>query len=101
MDTKHFSTNACGWCRTSKTKPDEKSIKQAIAASKKKPIEEGYAILIARYQWLNRQKLLILGDLELPNLCLVIKAGKLRRAFYSDTLTHIIKKQRYNIQVLN
>ena len=101
MDTEHFSINSCGWCRTSKTRPDENSIKRAIRASRQKPIEKGYAILIARYQWLTRHKLVVPDDLELPNLCVVIKAGKLRRAFYSDTLSHVIKKQRYNIQVLN
>jgi len=101
METEQFSKNACDWCRTSKLRPDQKSIKVAFTLARKKPVEKGNAIIIARYQWLISHKLTIPQDMLLPNLCIIVKEGKLRRAFYSDTLTDIIKKQRYNIQILN
>ena len=56
---------------------------------------------MARYEWLKRHRLSYPVDMELPNLCLTIREGKLIRAFYSNVLTHVIKKQNYYIQILN
>ena len=100
MNTTNFKTNSQGHCKISKVTPDQKSIKAALAAAKKKPLKEN-AIVIARYNWIKRRKLQTPPDLTLPNLCLTIKEGNLIRAFYSETMTHVIKKQKYNIQVLN
>jgi len=58
-------------------------------------------IIIARYRWLRFNELPMPEDMELPNLCITIKDGKPLRAFYDNRLTHIIKKQKYTIQILN
>lgn len=100
METKQFSTNSNGHCRASKVIPDQKSIQMILEASKKKP-QKGNSVIIGRYQWLKRRGLHIPMEMELPNLCLMIKHGSLQRAFYSNVLTHVIKKQNYYIQILN
>lgn len=101
MKTDEFSKSASDWCRTSKVRPDQQSLNYIIKRAKKKPIEKGNAIIIGRYNWLSRNKLLIPNDMNLPNLCVIIKKGELRRAFYSNTMTDIIKKQSYYIQIIN
>lgn len=100
MDTKNFTVTADGSCGASKVSPDQKTIKTALASSKKKQLKEN-AIIIARFEWLKRNKLKFPDGMELPNLCLKIKNGKLVHAFYSNVLTHVIKKQKYHIQILN
>ncbi|MBS1636469.1 MAG: hypothetical protein JST26_11190 [Bacteroidetes bacterium] len=100
IETDKFSISSNGHCQASKTIPDQKAIRTIIASSKKKYLKEN-TVLIARYQWLKRNKLSLPEKMELPNLCIVIKEGKLIRAFYSNVLTHIIKKQNYYLQVLN
>jgi len=100
MDTKNFKVSSNNECKSSKIAPDQKAIKTAIACAKKKHFQDGI-VIIARYSWLNRNKLSFPIDMELPNLCVTIREGKLIRAFYSNVLTHVIKKQNYYIQVLN
>ncbi len=100
MNTTNFKITAQGQCLISKVKPDQKSIKSVLASAKKKPLKEN-AIVIARYNWIKRRKMLLPEDLTVPNLCLTIKNGELVRAFYSETMTHIIKKLNYRIQILN
>ena len=100
MDTSNFSTSPNGACLNLKIAPDQKSINRAFAMAKKAPCKKNL-IIIARFQWLRRSKLVFPDQVELPNLCLVIKEGKLIRAFYSNELSHIIKKQNYYIQILN
>ena len=100
MDTTKFETTANGSCKASGISPDQKTIKTALASSKKKPLMSS-TIIIARYAWLKRNKLKYPDDMELPNLCLTVRGGKLIRAFYSNVMTHIIKKQKYHIQILN
>lgn len=80
--------------------PDTKSIETVLASAKKKPLKT-YAIVIARYEWLKRHKLPIPADMELPNLYLKIKNGKLTSSTYNNVLVHVIKKQKYHIQILN
>ena len=80
--------------------PDEKSIQAVLQAVRKKPYQQN-AVNIARYKWLSQRNFPFPFDMELPNLCLTIKDGKLIRTIYSNVLTHIIKKQRYHIQILN
>ena len=58
-------------------------------------------VIIARYDWMKRHKISYPVGMELPNLCLTVKDGKLIRAIFSNVLTHIIKKQNYFIQILN
>jgi len=100
MDTTKFKVSANNECKASKVVPDEKAIKTAIASAKKKYLQNA-TVIIARYGWLKRNKLTFPEDIDLPNLCLTIKNGKLIRAIYSNVLTHVIKKQNYFIQVLN
>lgn len=100
MDTTKFSTSANNECKAVRITPDQKSIKSILASAKKKPLK-GYAVVIARYKWLLKHNLPIPLEMELPNLCLTIKEGNLERAFYSNVMTNIIKKQKYNIQILN
>lgn len=100
METDKFQVATNGSCRKSSATPDQKAIKIILASAKKKPLKTN-AIIIARYQWLSKHKLNIPEDMELANLCLTIKDGKLIRAFYSNILSHIIKKQNYSIQILN
>ena len=100
METTKFIVTADGSCKASKVTPDQKTIKTILASAKKKQLEAN-AIIIARYEWLKRNKLKFPENMELPNLCLKIKNGKLAHAFYSNVLTHVIKKQKYFIQILN
>lgn len=100
IDTTNFTVTGDGSCKASKISPDQKTIKTVLAGAKMKPLEND-SIIIARYDWLKRNKLKFPEKMELPNLCLKIKGGKLVHAFYSNVLTHVIKKQRYFIQILN
>lgn len=100
MDTRNFKVSANNECRASKIVPDQKAISHAIASAKKKYLTTGI-VVIARYKWLLKNKLPFPVDMDMPNLCLTVKDGKLIRAFYSNVLTHVIKKQNYYIQVLN
>ena len=100
MNTTNFIVTSDGSCQASKISPDQKTIKAILASAKKKQLEAN-AIIIARYDWLKRNKLKVPENMDLPNLCLKIKNGKLVHTFYSSVMTHIIKKQRYRIQILN
>lgn len=99
IDTMNFQLTAGGSCKASIVAPDQKTNKTVLASAKKKQLETN-AIIIARYDWLKRNKLKLPGNMELANLCLKIKDGCLMCAFYSNVLTHIIKKQKYYIQIL-
>jgi hypothetical protein len=100
VDITKFSVTSDRSCRASKVAPDQKTIKIILALAKKKHLQTN-AIIIARFDWLRRNKLMFPQNMELPNLCLKIKNGKLVHVFYSNVLTHVIKKQKYNIQILN
>ena len=80
--------------------PDKRTIQIVLAAAKKKPLKSN-AIVIARYEWLKRHGLPLPNDMELPNLYLKIKDGILLSSSYNNVLVHVIKKQRYHIQILN
>jgi len=83
-----------------KTASDKKTIETVLAAAKKRPLKTN-AIVIARYEWLKKHKLIFPTDMELPNLYLKIKNGKLTNSTYNNVLVHVIKKQNYHIQILN
>lgn len=100
MQTSNFSINGNAGCKPAKLKPDPNSIRRVIEASKKKPLKEN-AIVIARFSWMQKNKLPLPEKMELPNLCLTFAHGKLIRAFYTNVMNHIIKKQNYHIQILN
>ncbi len=100
METTKFKNGAQGLCFRSKIQPDEKSINLTLQSSRKAHLQK-WTVIIARFNWLKRNKLMVPEDIELANLCLVVKKGKLDRAYYSSTLTHVIKKQRYYFQILN
>jgi len=100
METNIDKTSSHGGCSVLKVAPDQKAISKVLASAKKKPQYQS-TIIIARYGWLKRNKLELPETMDLPNLCLTIKKGKLIRAFFSDVMTHIIKKQNYYIQILN
>jgi hypothetical protein len=100
MNTTIFKRTAQGHCLISRVTPDQEIINSVLAAAKKKPLKEN-AIVIARFSWIKRRKMSLPEDLTVPNLCLTIKDGELVRAFYSETMTHIIKKLNYRIQILN
>ena len=100
MDTTNFKVSANSECKAAKVVPDQHSIKVTLASAKKEPQKKN-TVIIARYNWLIKHKLVFPSQMELPNLCLTIKEGKLIRAIYSNELSHIIKKQNYFIQVLN
>jgi hypothetical protein len=100
MEPTKFKNGAQGLCFRSMIRPDEKSINMTLQSSRKDHLQK-WTVIIARFDWLKRNKLMIPDDIELANLCLVVKDGKLDRAFYSSTLTHVIKKQRYYFQILN
>jgi hypothetical protein len=100
FDTTTFAVTSDGSCKTAKVAPDQKTIKTILASAKKKQLQTN-AIIIARFDWLRRNKLKFPENMELPNLCLKIKGGKLVHVFYSNVLTHVIKKQNYFIQILN
>jgi hypothetical protein len=100
VDTSRFRVYSNGHCAASKLRPDPISIKTTLAKVEKK-IQHGNHVIIARYKWLKNRGLQIPDGMELPNLCLMIKNKKLIRAFYSNILSHIIKKQKYDIHVIN
>jgi hypothetical protein len=80
--------------------PDKKTVQVVLAAAKKRPLKSN-AIVIARYEWLKKHKLPFPIDMELPILYLKIKDGVLTSSTYNNVLVHVIKKQRYHIQILN
>jgi hypothetical protein len=100
LDTTKFKCNSNNECTASKVIPDQKVINAVIQAAQKKPLKTN-TVIIARFKWLSQRKFTFPAEMELPNLCLVIKNGKLERAFFSNVLTHVIKKQRYFILILN
>ena len=100
MQTLKFSSNPNGACKAPEIRPDELSVTRVLKTSKKRP-KESNTIIIARYYWLKRNKLPLPPNIELANLCVTIKDGKLKRAFYSNALSHVIKKQKYYMQILN
>jgi hypothetical protein len=100
MDTTNYSKSTKGGQNTLELVPDQKTIKTVINSAKKKLLKTS-TIIIARFKWLKRHKLEFPENMELPNLCITVKDGKLIRTFYCNVLTHIIKKQRYYIQILN
>lgn len=100
MNAINFSVTSHGQCKTSSLAPDQRTIDLVIKAARKKPLR-GNAVILARHDWMKRHKLQLPLDMDLANFCLMIKDGKPYRAFYSNTMTHIIKKLNYNIQVLN
>lgn len=100
MQTTQFKVSANNECKASKVVPDQKAIKAILSSAQEQPLKSN-AIVIARYAWLKRENLNYPPNMDMPNLCLTIKNGKLIRAFFSTVLTHIIKKQKYHIQVLN
>ena len=100
IETTNFKVSYEGSCKASKAVPNQKAIKTTLASAKKKWLSNN-AIIIARYEWLKRHDLMTPENMELPNLYLKIKNGYLANAFYSNVLTHVIKKQKYHIQILN
>jgi hypothetical protein len=100
METTNFKCRSNSEGKASRMVPDQKAIQAALKSAKKKPLEKN-AVIIARYQWLKSRNLNLPPEMELPNLCLTVKEGKLIRAIYSEVLVHVIKKQRYHIQILN
>ena len=58
-------------------------------------------IVIARFKWLKRNRIKFPANIELPNLYIKVKQGRLIHAYYTDILTHVIKKQNYYIKLLN
>ncbi len=83
-----------------KFKPDDASISYVLRHAHAKH-RNNNLIIIARYRWLQYNGLTVPEEMELPNLCITIKDGTPLRAFYDNRLTHIIKKQKYAIQILN
>jgi hypothetical protein len=100
MDTKNFKVSANNECKASRVIPDQNAINLAIRSAKKKHFTNK-AIIIVRYQWLIKNKFRVPENMDMPNLCLTIQDNKVVRAFYSSVMTHVIKKQKYNIQILN
>jgi hypothetical protein len=100
MEKTKFKNGTQGLCPRSAIRPDEKSINMTLQSSRKDHLQK-WTVIIARFDWLKRNKLMIPEDIELANLCLVVKKGKLDRAYYSSTLSNVIKKQRYYFQILN
>jgi hypothetical protein len=95
-----FKVYGNGHCKYSKLAPDQESVIVAIQRARKKPLA-GNAIIILRYNLLKNMKLQIPENMEMANLCLIFKGGKEYLGFYSNDLTHIVKKQNYHIQILN
>ncbi len=100
METNSFKVSANNETKASKIAPEQKAIKSALRCAKKRKLKDNL-VIIARYQWLVRNKLNFPPEMDMPNLCLTIKQGRLIRAFYSTVMTHVIKKHQYFIQVLN
>lgn len=100
MKAKKFNRYSNGHCSFSKLKVDQKTVDAIIKALRKRPLKKN-AVIIARHDWIKRRSLQVPEDMELANFCLMVKKGKEYRAFYSNTMTHVIKKQNYHIQILN
>lgn len=95
-----FTTWANDSCIVSKERPKDSTVLRAMASAHEKHCH-GNLIIIARNQWLRFNGQVMPKDLIIPNLCITITNGLLNRAFYSEDLAHIIKKQSYFVQVLN
>jgi hypothetical protein len=100
VKTDQFKTSSEGTPRVKNFKPDEKTIRTILKSSKKKFLQKS-TIIVARFDWLKRHKMLFPEKVDLVNLIITIKNGKLYRIFYSNVMTHVIKKQNYYIQILN
>ncbi len=100
MNISNFKTNSNAGCKPSRLIPDVKTIKHVLAASKKKALEKN-SVIIVRYAYLKKHKLTLPTDIEFPNLVLTITPGNLKYACYTDVMNHIIKKQNYEIYVIN
>ena len=88
------------YCKPCAQLPEQRIIDLAIASVGRKWMKRN-TIYIARPKWLKKRGANIPVFMELANLCLIFKNGELYRAFYSDVMTHVIKKQDYYIQVIN
>jgi len=90
FDTTRFRVNSQGSGRSSLYMPDQKTINTILAFFEQNHLQNNL-IIIARFEWLKRNKLTFPDKMELPNLCLKIKDGILTHAYYSNVLTHVIK----------
>jgi hypothetical protein len=95
-----FTTWADDSCKISEQRPDDSSVLQALVRAHEYQCS-GNLIVIVRNRWLKFNGLSTPNDLNYPNLCVTITNGILNRAFYSEDLSHIIKKQSYFIQLFN
>jgi hypothetical protein len=100
MKTQSFTTSINDYCKPQNMPLDCISVSRVLEMANPKH-KQGNHIIIARYRWLRFNELPMPEDMELPNLCITIKNGKPERAFYDNRLSHIIKKQKYTIQILN
>lgn len=96
----NFSKSTQGLCVKSETPPIEKDIKKIILSIENTNLETD-TIIIARFNWLKRNKFVIPDSKKLMNLCIQIQKKTVRRAFYSDNMNNLTKKLNYNILILN
>lgn len=95
----NFSNCSQGKCNKSETVPPPKDISKVIKLFDK-DIEKDI-IIIARNNWLKRHSFIIPDSGKLMNLCIQIKNKSVRRAFYGETMSQLLKKLNYEIVVLN
>jgi hypothetical protein len=100
MSNSNFKKSPQGLCKASGTVPDSNLINRVLASARKKQ-RAGHLIIIARTSWLQNTNTIMPVNMPLANLCVVVKNEALDRAFFSSTMTHVIKKQNYYIQILN
>lgn len=80
--------------------PNEEPLQWILSKISKRHLQTN-VIVIARFKWLKRNRIKIPANIELPNLYIKVKQGRLIHAYYTDILTHVIKKQNYYIKILN
>ena len=100
IDINGFKVNSQGMAHMAAKRPPYQSIKRVVRHLHANELKINL-IVIARNSWLKRHKLPLPEEKGLFNLCVQIRDGKVIRAFYSETMLHLLKKLNYKIKMLN
>lgn len=95
----NFHKNTGNQCSRSKVCPSDNAILSTLLNSKK--MNHKRLVVIARTAFLIRNRIPFDTEMDQCNLCIIIKEGIIHRSYFSNTLTHVIKKTTYHIEVLN
>jgi len=95
-----YKVNSQGMAPMDAKHPPRQSIKRVIRHLNDDELRNNL-IVIARNSWLKCHKLPLPAEEGIYNLCVQIKKGQVIRAFYSETMQHLLKKLNYKLIILN